>query len=881
MHLSVGARLGPYEILSVLGAGGMGEVYRARDTTLDRDVAIKVLPEPFAGDPERLKRFEREAKTLAAFNHSNIAQVYGVIEQPPALVMELADGEDLTARIARGPIVLDEAMPIARQIAEGLEAAHERGIIHRDLKPANIKVREDGTVKILDFGLAKATDPVAAGPHQAMPSPTFTSPQMTEMGVILGTAAYMAPEQARGKAVDKRADIWAFGAVFYEMLTGTRLFEGETLSDLMAATLRQDIDWSALPPATPSYLLQLLQRCLERDPHKRLRDIGEARISLGATPPDETPVTINGPSLWRVTRVLPWALAAMAIAVAAWALWQTRQSDRVLRDVVNLDIVFPPDVEPVAGRQGGIAISPDGKSVAMVGVRNGQRRLFVRRLDAAEAVDLAGTSGGGTFSPDGRSVAFISNATLLTRISLTDGQLRTITSGGDFVSGVSLAWGQTHVFFIRGGSLWRAPAEGGEPRQLTSLDTLQGEVLHADPLPLPGGRFLLFTRLTAAQGAPRIESIPSDGGARSVVVEGGTTPVWSPTGHLLFGRDGGVWAVPFDPGTATTSGAAVQIIPPGIVGTVRTGSLGFQLSATGTLAYVPANFDSKRLVSVGRDGSELPLGLPPGSYGTPRISLDGRRIAIERDGSVVDLIDLVRGTRAVIAPAAVGTNFPTWTADGTKVVVRRYNVPFWVSADGGGKAAAVPHADANTSPGSPGPDADSFMAIRLLPETAGDIYLLSISGAFPPKPLVATAAYEGSPHLSPDKHWLIYQSNASGQPEIYVRRYPELDRAWPISEGGGVQARWHPSGREIFFRGNHQIVSVAFDGTAAEPLLGKPTPLFADVYDFGQGLSVPNYDVTPEGRFLMLRRGAQGGTMRVVVNWIEELKRSLAKAGAQ
>ena len=258
----------------------------------------------------------------------------------------------------------------------------------------------------------------------------------------------------------------------------------------------------------------------------------------------------------------------------------------------------------------------------------------------------------------------------------------TITSGGDFVSGVSLAWGATHVFFIRGGSLWRAPAEGGEPRELTSLDKSQGEVLHADPLPLPGGRFLLFTRLTAAQGTPRIESIPLDGGKRSVVVEGATTPVWSPTGHLLFGRDGAVWAVPFDPDTATARGAAVQVIPQGVVGTVRTGSLGFQVSANGTLAFVPANFDNKRLVSVGRDGSELPLGLPSGSYGNPRISLDGRRIAIEREGSLVDLVDLARGTRAVVAPAAVGTNFPIWTADGAKVVVRRYNVPFWVAADG-------------------------------------------------------------------------------------------------------------------------------------------------------------------------------------------------------
>jgi serine/threonine-protein kinase len=580
--------------------------------------------------------------------------------------------------------------------------------------------------------------------------------------------------------------------------------------------------------------------------------------------------------------MLPWAvLAAGVIAVAAWVLWQARQSSAASRDVVHLDIVFPPDVEPVAGRQGGIAISPDGKSIAMVGFTNGQRRLFVRRLDAARAMDLAGTSGGGVFSPDGGSVAFISNATVLTRLSLADGQEVGITSGGDFVAGVSLAWGPKHIFFIRGGSLWRTAPEGGASQQLTSLDTSAGEVLHADPLPLPGGRFLLFTRLTTAQSAPRIESIPTDGGKRAVVVEGGTTPVWSPTGHLLFGRDGAVWAIPFDPEAAVARGPAVQVIPPGVVGTVRSGGLGFQLSATGTLAFVPADFDSKRLVSVGRDGSELPLALPSGSYGNPRISLDGRRIALEREGSAVDLIDVARGTRAVVAPAAIGTNFPTWTSDGAKVVVRSYNVPFWFAADGSGKSAAIPHGDSNTSPGSPGPDADSFIAVRLLPETAGDLYLYSISGVYAPKPLVATPAYEGSPHLSPDRRWLAYQSNASGRPEIYVRRYPALDRAWPVSEGGGVQARWHPSGREILFRGSRQIMSVAFDGSGAEPVLGKPTPLFADVYDFGQGLSIPNYDVTPDGRFLMLRRGTQGGTLRVVLNWTEELKRMLAKTSGQ
>jgi Tol biopolymer transport system component len=572
-------------------------------------------------------------------------------------------------------------------------------------------------------------------------------------------------------------------------------------------------------------------------------------------------------------------MSAIAIALAAWGLWRGAGSERASREVVYLDVGYPSDAEPVSGRQGGLAMSPDGQAIAMVGFKDGLRRLFVRRLDTPGAFDVSDTAGGGVFSPDGASMAFVRTDRVLTRISLADGQLTSLASGGDFVGGVSLAWGGEHVLYIRGGSLWSVPAAGGAPRPLTSLDASSEEVLHADPLVLPGGRTVLFSRLTTAQGTERIEAIPLAGGKRSVVIEGATTPIWSPTGHLLFGREGALWAVPLDPDTAMAHGAAVPVIPPGVIGSVRTGSLGFQLSANGTLFFVPVNFDNKQLVSVGRDGSELALALPPDRYGNPRISPDGRRIAVEKDGSIVESIDLARGTRAVVVPAGVGTNFPIWTSDGGNLVFRRINAPFWAAADGSGRTGRVPSEDANTSPASAGPDASSFIAIFLQPETAGDIYLVSIHGAFPPKPLIATPAYEGSPHLSPDKRWLLYQSNASGQPEIYVRRYPELDRAWPVSEGGGVQARWSPTGREIYYRGGRQIMAVGFDASGAEPVLGRPTALFADLYDFGQG--IPNYDVTRDGRFLMLRRGTQGGTLRVVLNWTEELKRTLAKGGAR
>jgi serine/threonine-protein kinase len=886
LSLPAGYVLAHYRVAAAIGAGGMGEVYRATDTRLGRDVAVKVLPAELARDPERLARFAREAHLLASLNHPNVAQIYGfedaALEDGTSrhvLAMELVEGEDLGDRLKRGAIPVPEAMVIAKQIAEALEQAHEKGIVHRDLKPANVKVTADGRVKVLDFGLAKAYAGEGAG--RSSPdlshSPTITHAG-TQAGLILGTAAYMSPGQARGQPVDKRADIWAFGVVLFEMLSGRRLFQGETVSDTLAAVLKTEPDWEALPPDTPTSVRRLLRRCLDRDPRTRLRDIGEARIALESRGPvEEAPGTAASPKRTRRARGLAWAGGALGIALAAWAVEKATVRAPASPEPVHLDLAYPGDVEPVTGRQGGVAISADGKAIAMVGFKGGTRRLFVRRLDTPESIDTGDTSGAGIFSPDGSEVALIRNSRVVTRISLADGKAVSIAGGADFVTGASLAWGGDTIVFTGGGSLWSVPATGGEARPLTKLAP-QAEVLHTDPLVLPGGRTVLFSCLTAAPVTSRIESVPLSGGPRAVVLEGAITPVWSPTGHLLFGREGALWAVPFDPVQARPLGAAVRVIPPGIVGSVRAGSLGFQLSANGTLVYFPATFDSKRLVSVARDGAELPLALPPGSYGNPRISPDGRRVAIESGGSAIEVIDLVRGTRAIAVPAAPGTAFPMWTADGARLLFRRFSL-FWVAADGSGKGGAIAGGDYSISAASVGPDAGTLIAIVVRPETAGDIYLMSIDGAFPAKPLLATPAYEGSPHLSPDRRWLVYQSNESGQPEIYVRRYPELDRAWPVSEGGGVQVRWSPSGREIYYRGAGRIMVVAFDGRGVEPVLGRPEALFADAYDFGQGITIPNYDVTREGRFLMLRRGTQGGSLKVVLNWTEELKRALAKGG--
>jgi eukaryotic-like serine/threonine-protein kinase len=795
-----------------------------------------------------------------------------------ALVMELVEGPTLADRVKEGAIPIEEALPIAKQIAEALEYAHERGIVHRDLKPANIKVTHDGKVKVLDFGLAKALQGDAA-PKNISNSPTLTL-EATKAGIILGTAAYMSPEQAKGKAVDRRADIWSFGAVLFEMLTGRQVFVGETATDIMAAVVRAEPDWTILPKNLPRRVRELLQRCLVKDEKRRLRDIGEARLALedmGDAAPDAASIA-PPTSHWRV---LPWAIAAVAIAVAAWTFSHRTGSGGASGAVMHLDINYPPNVEPISGLQGGFAISPDGQSVAMIGVREGVRRLYIRRLDHPEAAEISDSAGvnAAYFSPDSKSAAFVPGGGLITRMSLADQQRAVLARGADLAS--SVAWVGTDIVYSRGGALWIVPAKGGTPRQLTTLDASRHEVLHSDPAVLPGQRVVLFASLTTEAGTERIEAVSIDGQKRWVVVEHAVTPVWSSTGHLLFGRDGAVWAVPFDENNATTSGAAVPVIPAGVVCTVRSGSLGFQLSSTGDLVYVPEGFGSKRVVSVGRDGSELALNLPPDRYGTPRTSPNGRRLLVESQGSHIETLDLLRGTHATLTAPAMGTSFSSWTADGEGVVFRRFNVPFWTAADGSGRAGPMPAGQINDYPSSPGPDPDTILVGRIQPETSGDIFLMSISGKFQPKPLLVTPAYEGGPQLSPDGRWMLYQSNQSGQPEIYVRRYPAMDRPWQVSEGGGVQARWSSTGREIYYRGGLHVMAVAVDTSGAEPTFGKPAALFADEYDFGQAISIANYDVTRDGRFIMLRRGSHGSSLRVVIHWAEELNQILAAGGVR
>ena len=884
MALSVGQNVGPYRITAPLGAGGMGEVYRATDPRLGRDVALKLLPEALAADPDRLARFEREAKVLASLSHPNIATLFGLeqVSGQRVLVMELVEGEDLAQRLRRGPIAVGEALEIAKQLAEALEEAHDKGIVHRDLKPANVKVTPEGKVKVLDFGLAKAWSPDDDTHSGSAPglsqSPTLARTG-TAAGLILGTAAYMSPEQARARPVDRRSDIWSFGVLLFEMLTGERLFAGETVSDTLASVLKNEPDWARLPAATPPTVRRVLLRCLERDTRRRLQAIGEARIALEeggsavATPAGDRAQPSS------LTRLLPWAVATAAALAAAWALLAKGTPGTGAHPVLHFDVVFPADIEPLPAIDNGFALSPDGRFVSMVGVKNGARGQFVRRLESAETLELPESGvGGAAFSPDSTKLAFLAGNRVVS-VALADRQRTLVTPDADLGGG--LAWGEAGIVFTRNRALWIAPTGGAAPRALTTLDVGRHEVLHAGQLLLPGGRFVLFSSLTNEPGTERIEAVSIGGGPRSVVVERATTPTWSPTGHLLFARDGAVLAVDFDPQSARVRGVATPVLAAGLLGRSLSGGLGLRLASNGTLLFLPQDFHAQRVVSVARDGAALALGLPRARYMNPRASPDGRRVMVNRDGMQLEAWNLERGTLSRLTTPAPGTNFPVWTSDGSRIVYRRFNSPSWIAADGSGQQGEVAGALANDYPTAAGPDPDSVLVGRIQPDTAGDVYLLSLSGAFEPRSLIATRAYEGGAQLSSDARWLVYASAESGQSEILVRRYPALDRPWPVSEGGGFQPRWSVDGREIFYRGGPTLTAVSFDGSKSEPVIGKPTALFKDEYDVGQGITVANYDVTPDGRFLMLRRDAQGGHLRIALNWTEELKQILAKGGVR
>jgi Tol biopolymer transport system component len=888
--LTRGTKLGVYEVISSLGAGGMGEVYRARDTKLGRDVAVKILPDTFASDPERLARFEREARTLAALNHPHIAHIYGMegaTSATPwnALVMELVEGEDLAQWIERGPIPLDEALPIARQIAEALEAAHEQGIVHRDLKPANIKLRPDGTVKVLDFGLAKMYATAKAGALTALgdaeglglspaTSPTLTSPaNMTVGGMILGTAAYMAPEQAKGKPIDRRADIWAFGCVLYEMLTGHAAFTGDSVTHTLARVIEGEPDWSALPATTPAHVARLVRRCLRKDVTRRWQHIGDARVELTEPEPQAVEQAAFQPASRRLHVAYAAAIATLgAIAIGLFA-WQRSATATAPPPIAQLEFSLPSGVDFFA-RAGGLAISPDSSQIAYVASQNGTRQIFLRPLAGTDARPVPRTESAvyTAFSPDGRSIAYVSVDRSVNIVSLSDGVVTPLPGDADYSSP---AWGpEGAIVYTRNNVLWRAPTPSAQPVQLTTLDVARGEVGHRQPFVLPTGA-VLFTSFAGNPPAARVEVVtPSDGGRR-VLIQNASAAFYARQ-HVIFARGSALLAVPFDLEEVAVSGAERTILPD--VAT-RAGFPIAAVAANGTIAYLPRRAATARLLWVTRTGVETPINDTPRNYIGPRISPDGRKIAVyvDDDADAIWLHDVERQTftRAVsggsdgFVTAAVG--WIVWTPQADRMIYRTPSAMWSVDTVGGADARKIESSTGTDFPNAVSPDGDTLVYTHNEPGMASDIYMMSLSGKFPPKAVLATRAVESNAHFSADGRYLAYTSNESGRSEVYLRSFPQGDRKWQVSIDGGSHLVWSRDGKTLFFRDRARHVMAVDVVTSPDVKLSVPRVLLEDRYTMSGYTSVANYDVSPDGQRFAVVRDDGAVRIGVLVNYFDEL----------
>ena len=893
MQLTAGTRLGAYEVTGSLGAGGMGEVYRARDTKLHRDVAIKVLPAHFANDRGRLARFEREAQSLAALNHPHIAQIYGVTDSPPALVMEFADGEDLTQRIARGPVPLIEALALATQIAAALEYAHEHGIVHRDLKPANIKLMGGDTIKVLDFGLAKAmTSDVASGVAQDVSpaienSPTFTSPAMTQMGVLLGTAAYMAPEQARGQAVDRRADIWAFGVILFEMLTGKQAFAGDTISDVLASVLKNDLDWNALPKTLPLPVTALLKRCLTPDRKTRLRDIGEARIAIDeylAHPIDSTsPVPAAPRRRWQTAALFMTSVALVGALIAlAW------RGDGSGTSSLRMVVTPPTGISVSVTSQMALSVAPDGWTVSFVGLENGDRVIFLRGPGDFDPRKLAGTEGGGNpvFSPSGRSLAFHTPSQL--KVMPIDG---TPVAIGPVNDARGIAWvDETRLIYAPQaiGGLLEADLNGGAPRELTKLDDKGVERTHRWPHVLPGGRWVLFTVGTVespdSYEDSRIDAVNRTTGERRTVYQGASSARYSPTGYLILTRGGSLLALPFDLATLMTSGTPVSVLQ-GVGGDSTTGVSHAALSDNGTLAFAPSDRlgGLRQLAWVDLKGQRQAVALPPAVYSDVRISPDGTRAAL-LDGSTgtadVWVYAFARGTYTRLT--FTGRNAtPVWSHDSREIyfsAMESGNTSriYKTAADGGREPALIATLAEPRRVYVKNVSRDGTWALVDYIAYGGaraNVGRLPIKEGAKIEPLADTPADEYGSALSPDERYFAYQSDEGNRPDVYVRPMSGAGGRWQVSNAGGEEPMWSRDGKSLYYRyeGRFMRVSVALEPTFQS---GLPSMLFDGIFNLRSDTGV-SYDPHPEGgRFLMIRAAdlASGGSIRLITRWTDQLR---------
>jgi serine/threonine protein kinase/Tol biopolymer transport system component len=861
--------LGVYEVAAQIGKGGMGEVYRATDTKLKRQVAIKILLPSLAADRDGLARFQREAEVLAALNHPNIARIYGLDESGgiTALVMELVEGDDLSQRIARGPIPINEALPIATQIAEAIEAAHERSIVHRDLKPANVKIKPDGSVRVLDFGLAKMGATLTTVWEH---SPTFTM-GATKEGTILGTAAYMSPEQARGKQVDKRSDIWAFGCVLYEMLTGRRAFAGTTLADVLGAVVKNEPDWTTLPRGTPPLVASLLRRCLQKDPVRRLHDIADARIEIQEAMFEPDTSDHHGSERsrpTRSTRAIPWIVAMLcALGLVLTQVWSNRAAapDRPL---TRLELTLPAGIEPYIGPSA-VALSPDGTRFAFVGIDAGTRQVYLRRLDQFDAVPVRGTAGATAifFSPEGRSIAVIQTDRTMKKVSLDDGRVATLAHEVDYTTGG--VWGADgRITFGRRSVLWQVPVSGGVATQLTTLEAEKGELLHAFPTVVAGG--LLFATVTGSgRGAAQIEtlSLRTSIARREVVVDAGTSPAYVASGHLIFFRDGTLLAAPFDEERLRVTGPAVKLIDQ--IAVTTAGAPMLAISHSGTMAYM-SGMAGSRLVWVSRGGLEQPLTELSRQYVFPRVAQDGKHVLVSAGGDLW-IQDTARPTLArLTTEATTGNSYGVWTPDAKRVVFRTNTGLYLMEADGSGRSQRIPETTTADYPNSVSPDGETLIFLRTTVDKAADLYVLSLRGEPKPRPLVSTKAHEGGGQFSPDGKWVAYASDEFGEFQVFLRSFAGPDRKWLVSQAGKYPV-WNRNGKELFYRDGNKMMAVNVSVRNGEPVFSLPQLLFDQSYEFGTGQTTTNYDVSPDGqRFLMVKSAAGARELNVVLNAFDD-----------
>jgi serine/threonine-protein kinase len=883
--LAPGTRLGAYEIVALIGSGGMGEVYRARDGRLNRDVAIKVLPADVSADHDRLARFEREAQALASLNHPNIAHIHGVDDSSgaPALVMELVEGPTLADRIAKGPIPLDDARAIAKQIAEALEAAHEQGIVHRDLKPANIKVRGDGTVKLLDFGLAKALDPTPSGAHSATMSPTF-SVHGTRAGLVLGTAAYMAPEQARGQSVDRRADIWAFGCVLFEMLTGTTAFAGATHSDIIANILHTAPDWKALPPSAVR-LRGALEHCLEKDVRRRLRDIGDAALFLDdavASPSPTVPPVAT--SLARVRWAAP-VVAGAIVGAGAVALFQTARRPTAHEPLARFQLAAVPGAPFVADESGkNVAISPDGSTMVFTSERGGSTGLVVQRFDELQGRPLAGTDGGRypMFSPDGKTVAF-ATVNELKRVSVGGGPSSTICVVNPYFNGASWGPDGTIVFAEFSFGLFRVSASGGQPERMTIPNVAKQENAFATPFVLPDGQTILYT-VVMTDGSSLIAARHLGRGATSTVVEDGFGPMYLPSGYLVFGRGDELMAVRFDASTVQMTGSPVAV-EGGVVTQTANYAADLAVAANGTAVYGLGHFTGKRsrIVWTDRHGARVGT-LIKESVEFPRnlrISPDGRRVVLTigppSNGQiwVYDLSGAAQPQKLTFRDHGA---FPVWSPDGRRIAFLWRTTTSrlsWIAADGSSdQPETIRSVDDLASPLDWSPDG-AFLLYGVT-KVPARINVLSLSDG-KAGPWLATQFSDWGGRLSPNGRWLAYATDQTGALEVWVRPFPGPGAPVRISSNGGRLPMWSRDGKELFFSNGPQLLSARVTADGPEFRAAAPQLLFTGGFTHNDSDADMRFiDVAPDGRFLMIEPEPSAQASIVVSpHWAQELKRLL------